>query len=115
MLRRANLEGEKADLVGSVGQTSKGGRSEKGRVVGGATGVEVEEEETTLTDCAQRTESWGGLQSTTSNQHSMAIGECQEYLSLLDRELPTLDTLVKRSSKAMGVAKMEFLKILTKA
>jgi hypothetical protein len=115
VLRRANLEREKAGLVGSAGQTSKGGRSEKGPVVIGATDVEVEEEDTTLTECAQRTESWGGLPSTTSNQHSMAIGEWQDYLSLLDRELPTLDTLVKRSSEAMGVAKMEFLEISTKA
>ena len=41
----------------------------------------------------------------------MAIGECQEYLSLLEREAPTLKTLVSGLSEEKGRAKLELVKV----
>lgn len=44
---------------------------------------------------------------------SMTIGEWQEYLSLLDREAPLLDQLVKVCAEKMDAAKLELVKVST--
>jgi hypothetical protein len=45
------------------------------------------------------------------DSHAMAIGEWQEYFSLLERETPTLEALVSRLCIEKDGAKMDLVKV----
>jgi hypothetical protein len=48
---------------------------------------------------------------TKSKVHSMAIGEWQEYVSLLEKEMPGLDAHMKRLCSEMEATKISLAKV----